>query len=50
LKNLKKIIEDTQRNGTEGLGHPEALSDNLAGWKWLKLWNAKHITGINEKR
>ena len=32
---LRKIIEDTQRNGTEGLGHPERLSGDLAGW-WSK--------------
>jgi toxin YoeB len=35
FKGLKKMIRDTQRNGTGGLGHPEALSGNLAGW-WSK--------------
>jgi len=35
FKALKKIIEDTQRNGTGGLGKPEKLSGNLAGW-WSK--------------
>ncbi len=35
FKAFKKIIEDTQRNGTTGLGHPEQLSENLAGW-WSK--------------
>ena len=35
FKALKKIIEDTQRNGTDGLGHPEALTGNLSGW-WSK--------------
>ena len=35
FKGFKKIIEDTQRNGTGGLGHPESLSGNLAGW-WSK--------------
>lgn len=32
---FRKIISDTQRNGTEGLGHPEPLTGNLAGW-WSK--------------
>jgi toxin YoeB len=35
FRGLKKMITDTQRNGTGGLGHPEALSGNLAGW-WSK--------------
>jgi toxin YoeB len=28
---IKKLIKDTQRNGTGGLGHPEALSGELSG-------------------
>ena len=35
FKALVKIIEDTQRNGIGGLGHPEQLSGNLSGW-WSK--------------
>jgi len=35
FKTLKKIIKDTQRNGTDGLGHPEPLTGNLSGW-WSK--------------
>ena len=35
FKALKKIIEDTQRNGIGGLGHPERLKENLSGW-WSK--------------
>jgi toxin YoeB len=35
FKAFKKILEDTQRNGAGGLGHPEQLSGNLAGW-WSK--------------
>jgi toxin YoeB len=35
FKAVKKIIKDTQRNGESGLGHPEILSGNLAGW-WSK--------------
>ncbi|MCL1823169.1 MAG: Txe/YoeB family addiction module toxin [Oscillospiraceae bacterium] len=35
FKALKKMIEDTQRNGISGLGHPEQLKENLSGW-WSK--------------
>ncbi|MCL2050636.1 MAG: type II toxin-antitoxin system YoeB family toxin [Lachnospiraceae bacterium] len=28
-------MEDTQRNGTGGLGHSEPLKENLSGW-WSK--------------
>jgi toxin YoeB len=38
---LKKIIRDTQRNGIEGIGHPEALSGDLAGL-YSKHINKKH--------
>jgi toxin YoeB len=37
FKSLKKILEDTQRNGENGLGHPEALSGNLAGWSSKRI-------------
>jgi len=35
LRALKKVVADTQRNGTGGLGHPEQLKGNLSGW-WSK--------------
>jgi toxin YoeB len=35
FKAFKKIIADTQRNGTAGLGHPEQLKGNLSEW-WSK--------------
>jgi toxin YoeB len=35
FKSLLKIVKDTQRNGAGGLGHPEPLTGNLAGW-WSK--------------
>jgi len=35
FKSLKKTIEDTQRNGVEGIGRPEQLTGNLSGW-WSK--------------
>ena len=41
FKALKKIIEDTQRNGTSGLGHPEPLKENLSGW-WSKRIDEKN--------
>jgi toxin YoeB len=41
FKALKKIIEDTQRNGTSGLGHPEPLNENFSGW-WSKHIDEKN--------
>ena len=41
FKALKKIIEDTQRNGVNGLGHPEPLKENLSGW-WSKHIDEKN--------
>ena len=32
---MKKIVEDTQRNGISGFGHPEPLKENFSGW-WSK--------------
>jgi len=42
-KNTKKInllIEDIDRNGNEGIGKPEQLSGNLAGY-WIRRINDK---------
>ena len=41
FKAFKKIVEDTQRNGMSGLGHPEPLKDNLSGW-WSKHIDEKN--------
>lgn len=38
LKKINKLIEDICRNGNEGLGKPEALSGNLAGY-WSRRIN-----------
>jgi toxin YoeB len=35
FKAFKRIVEDTQRNGSGGLGHPEQLTGDLVGW-WSK--------------
>ena len=34
LKKLNKLLEDIDRNGNNGIGHPEPLKDNLSG-----LWS-----------
>ncbi|MBR0032396.1 MAG: Txe/YoeB family addiction module toxin [Treponema sp.] len=34
LRKLNKLLTDIERNGNEGLGHPEPLKDNLSG-----LWS-----------
>ena len=40
LKKLNRLIDDINRNGNEGLGHPEPLKGNLSG-----LWSRE----IDEK-
>ena len=40
LKKLNKLLEDIDRNGNDGIGHPEPLKDNLSG-----LWSRE----IDEK-
>ncbi len=34
LKKLNKLIRDIERNGNDGIGHPEPLKENLSG-----LWS-----------
>lgn len=41
LKKINKLVKDIQRNPFEGIGHPEPLTGNLAGW-----WS-RHIDGKN---
>ncbi|BDF33235.1 hypothetical protein CE91St62_13000 [Lachnospiraceae bacterium] len=40
LKKIKQLIEDICRNGNEGIGKPEQLSRNLAGF-WSRRINDK---------
>lgn len=37
---MNQLIEDIARNGSEGLGKPEALSGNLTGF-WSRRINDK---------
>ena len=32
LKRINELIKDIQRGGNSGLGKPEPLKENLAGW------------------
>jgi toxin YoeB len=41
LKRINQLIKDIDRNGYEGLGHPEPLSGDLAGY-----WS-RHIDDSN---
>ena len=41
LKKLNKLIEDINRNENDGLGHPEPLKDDLAGW-WIREIDEKN--------
>lgn len=41
LKKLNKLITDISRNGNTGIGHPEELKGNLAGW-WSREIDEKN--------
>ena len=32
IKKLNKLLTDIDRNGNDGIGHPEPLKGNLSGW------------------
>ena len=40
LKKINALLKDIERNGNEGLGKPEALSGDLAGF-WSRRINVK---------
>lgn len=41
LKKINCLISDIQRNPFDGIGHPEPLSGNLAGW-WSRHIDEKN--------
>lgn len=41
LKKINKLLQDIQRNPSEGIGHPEPLSGNLSGW-WSRHIDEKN--------
>lgn len=41
LKRVNKLLKDIQRNPFEGIGHPEPLSGNMAGW-WSRHIDEKN--------
>ena len=41
LKKLNKLLADIARNGNAGIGHPEELKGNLAGW-WSREIDKKN--------
>lgn len=41
LKRINKLIQDTQRSSFEGLGKPEPLKENLAGF-WSRRIDESH--------
>ena len=40
LRKINSLLEDIKRNGNEGIGKPEALSGDLAGF-WSRRINDK---------
>jgi len=41
LRRINRLIDDIDRNGNEGIGAPEELRGDLAGW-WSRRIDAKH--------
>ena len=41
VKRIHMLIKDIQRNGYSGIGKPEPLKANLAGW-WSRRIDAEH--------
>ena len=41
LRKINQLIKVIHRNGYAGLGHPEALKGNLAGW-WSRTIDEKN--------
>ncbi|MCL2204792.1 MAG: Txe/YoeB family addiction module toxin [Defluviitaleaceae bacterium] len=41
LKKINQLIRDIIRNGNEGIGHPEPLKGNLAGY-WIREIDEKN--------
>ena len=43
LKKLNQLIADMERNGYDGIGKPEQLSENLSGWWSRRIDDANRI-------
>ena len=41
LKRINQLIKDIERNGNDGIGKPEALKYDLAGW-WSRRIDDTH--------
>jgi len=41
LKKINKLIQDIERNGNEGIGHPEPLKHDLSGF-WSREIDEKN--------
>ena len=41
LKKINNLLKDIERNGNEGMGKPEPLTGNLAGW-WSRRIDEKN--------
>lgn len=43
LKRINLLLQDIDRNGYAGIGKPEPLKDNLAGWWSRRIDDANRI-------
>lgn len=51
LKRINKLIQDTQRNPFEGIGKPEPLKENLAGFWSRRIDDTNRLVyAVDKKR
>ena len=43
LKRINKLLQDIERNGTNGIGKPEQLSEDLSGFWSVKIDDKNRI-------
>lgn len=50
LKRINKLIQDTQRNPFEGIGKPEPLKENLAGFWSRRIDDTNRLVYAIDKK
>ena len=50
LKRINKLIQDTQRNPFEGIGKPEPLKENLAGFWSRRIDHTNRLVYAVDKK
>ena len=50
LKRINKLIQDTQRNPLEGIGKPEPIKENLAGFWSRRIDDTNRLVYVVDKK